>query len=140
MDKVIKKRIVINATAAKVWDALVNKEIIKQYMFGTETTSDWMKGSSISFTGEFNGMSYKDGGEILEIEQNKILSYTYWSSMSGIEDIPENYAVVTYKLDGEDGAIELTVEQSNIPTESMYENSNAHWGAVLHQIKEIVEG
>lgn len=140
MEKTIKESILIQAGISKVWDALVNKEIIKQYMFGTETTSDWTKGSAISFTGEFNGMQYKDGGEILEIETNKILSYTYWSSMSGIEDIPENYAVVTFTLSDSEQGVQLTIEQSNIPTESMYENSAAHWGAVLKQIKEIVEG
>lgn len=139
MDRVIKESIVINAEVAKVWDALVNKEIIKQYMFGTETTSDWTKGSAISFTGEYNGTQYKDGGKILEIEPNKILSYTYWSSMSGLADVPENYAVVTFMLDNVDDGIELTVEQSKIPTESMYENSKNHWGFVLKNIKNIVE-
>ncbi|HHB51488.1 MAG TPA: SRPBCC domain-containing protein, partial [Saprospiraceae bacterium] len=38
MDKDLKvsKSITINATAEQVWDALVNPEKIKKYLFGTE--------------------------------------------------------------------------------------------------------
>ena len=31
----------INAPAAEVWDALVNPEKIKQYMFGTDVVTSW---------------------------------------------------------------------------------------------------
>jgi len=37
-------RVKIAAPATKVWDALVNPETIKQYMFGTTAVSDWKKG------------------------------------------------------------------------------------------------
>jgi len=40
-----RKSITINAPAAKVWDALINPELIKQYLFGTEAISDWEVGS-----------------------------------------------------------------------------------------------
>jgi len=41
----IKNTIVINAPASKVWDALVNPEQTKKYMFGCETICDWQPGS-----------------------------------------------------------------------------------------------
>jgi uncharacterized protein YndB with AHSA1/START domain len=31
----------INAPVDKVWDALVTPELIKEYMFGADVTSDW---------------------------------------------------------------------------------------------------
>ncbi len=37
-----------------------------------------------------------------ENEQNKILSYSYWSGFSGLEDKPENYSLVTYTLESSD--------------------------------------
>jgi uncharacterized protein YndB with AHSA1/START domain len=37
--------ITINAYSTKVWNALVNPEAIKQYMFGTNAVSDWHAGS-----------------------------------------------------------------------------------------------
>ena len=53
MDKgfVVKKSIFVNADVANVWDALVNPEKIKQYLFGTNTISDWKVGSRISYKG-----------------------------------------------------------------------------------------
>jgi len=39
----------IGAPAAKVWDALVNPQLIKQYMFGTTVASDWQEGSPITW-------------------------------------------------------------------------------------------
>lgn len=135
----VTKSISINAPAEKVWHALTDKESIRQYMFGTETTCDWQKGSKITFSGSYEGFEYQDGGEILDIEPNKKMVYSYWSSMSGVEDIPENYARITYTLEEKDGVTELTVEQADSPTESMHENSAKHWPMTLQKIKEVVE-
>jgi uncharacterized protein YndB with AHSA1/START domain len=40
-------KIKIDAPLAKVWNALVNPEIIREYMFGTHVISDWKVGSQI---------------------------------------------------------------------------------------------
>ncbi|MCB9045693.1 MAG: SRPBCC domain-containing protein [Chitinophagales bacterium] len=107
----IKHSITINATPADVWRALTDKDLIREYMFGTETTCDWQKGSKLSYTGEYEGHKYNDGGEILEAEPERLLKHTYWSSMSGVEDIPENYALVTYTITPGNGGTILTAEQ-----------------------------
>lgn len=43
----IKNTITINAPITKVWDALINPEQTKKYMFGCEAVSDWKVGSSL---------------------------------------------------------------------------------------------
>ncbi len=50
----------IKAPLAKVWEALTNPEIISQYMFGAEVTSDWQVGSDIYWRGEWKGKSFED--------------------------------------------------------------------------------
>lgn len=139
MENMVKKSILINATKEAVWEALTDKEIIKEYLFGTETNTDWKKGSPIIFTGNYEGYEYRDGGTILDIVPNEKLVYTYWASMSGVEDIPENYATVTYRVKEADGATELAIEQANSPTESMHKEADQHWPITLQKIKEIVE-
>ena len=52
---IAKATITINAPVERVWDALVNPGIIKQYMFGTEVVSDWEEGSPIVWKGEWQG-------------------------------------------------------------------------------------
>jgi uncharacterized protein YndB with AHSA1/START domain len=44
---IAKASISINTPTAKVWNALTNPEVIKQYMFGTNVISDWREGSPI---------------------------------------------------------------------------------------------
>jgi uncharacterized protein YndB with AHSA1/START domain len=67
----------INSSLADVWDALINPEKIKLYLFGTNTQCDWKVGSTLRFTGEWEGKAYEDKGTILSIEKEKLLKYTY---------------------------------------------------------------
>lgn len=129
----------IHASAERVWDALVDPEQIKQYLFGTRATSDWQKGSSITYTGEWNGKLYEDKGAIVDIIPGKILHTTYYSSMSGKEDIPENYANVVYQIDPEEDQTILTVTQDNIDTEEAMQHSRDNWNQVLERLKTMIE-
>jgi uncharacterized protein YndB with AHSA1/START domain len=129
----------IHGTVENVWEALTNPELIKLYFFGTNTVTDWKAGSPIKFYGEWEGKHYEDKGTILEVETEKLIRYSYWSSMSGIEDKPENYVIVTYKIDGSDNDVNLTVMQENIPDEKMKAHSIENWNKVLDGLKKVVE-
>ncbi len=131
--------IIINAPTSKVWQALTNPEIIKQYFFGTDTVTDWKIGSPIIFKGEWQGKKYQDKGTILNFEPNKQIKYSYWSSMSGTEDRPENYANVTYDVSENSNGTMVTITQDNIPTEKSKEQSEQHWGKVLADLKTLME-
>lgn len=132
--------VTINATVSKVWDALTKPEIIKQYFFGTNTITDWKPGHPIKFKGEWQGKSYEDKGTILDIKKNKLIKYDYWSSMSGIEDKPESYVIITFQLSGEDGNVTVNLVQENIPDEKMKVHSEENWNKVLNGLKEVAEG
>lgn len=129
----------INASLANVWDALINPEKIKQYLFGTNTICDWKIGSSLRFTGEWEGKSYEDKGTILAIEKEKQLSYNYWSNFSGVPDVPENYQIVTFKLEDAHGKTRLHLTQQNILSEETKAHSNENWKMVLNSLKELAE-
>src|SRR5690349_12882914 len=103
--------IVIKANITSVWEALTKPELIKKYFFGTTVVSDWKVGSPIKFTGEWEGKTYEDKGTILAYETARLLTYTYWSSMSGKEDTPENYQTVSYHLSGSADKTTLTITQ-----------------------------
>ncbi|HEY5970158.1 MAG TPA: SRPBCC domain-containing protein, partial [Chitinophagaceae bacterium] len=78
-----KAQTIINATTDKVWDALINPEMIKKYMFGTTAISDWKEGSKIIWKGEWDGKSYEDKGKILQLESQRRLQYSHYSPLSG---------------------------------------------------------
>jgi len=129
----------INADAAAVWKALITPEMIKQYLFGTETECAWIVGSPIFFRGEYQGKTYEDKGVILEILPEQKLRYSYWSSMSGTPDLPEYYVNVTYELTRAGTGTILTIHQDGIKTEASRTHSEENWGFVLEGIKKIVE-
>ena len=88
----VKNSIVINASTEKVWDALVNPEQTKKYMFGCETVSDWKVGTSLLWRGEYEGKEMVFvKGTIVDIKPGKFLAYTTIDPNSTIDDISENY-------------------------------------------------
>jgi uncharacterized protein YndB with AHSA1/START domain len=129
----------INASASKVWDALTTPSIIKQYFFGTDAISDWEEGSPLIFKGEWQGKSYQDKGTILDKVPQRLFRYSYWSSMSGIEDEPENYVIVTYELSEKNKQTTLTITQQNIPDEKTKQHSEQNWNKVLGDLKQLLE-
>lgn len=135
----VEKSIFINASPGKVWESITDPAMVKEYLFGTDMTADWRVGGRISYKGVWEGKKYEDGGTILEIESEKILKSTYWSSMSGIEDKPENYMVVTYTLTKKDNGTTLKVTQDNNKTEESKDHSGENWEMVLEGIKRICE-
>src|SRR5664279_3402869 len=104
----------VNATPAQVWNVLTTPKLIKRYLMGTDVSTDWKEGSTITYKGEYEGKKYHDKGIIKKVEPEKLLQSTYLSSMSGKEDKPENYNLVTYKLTKSDDKTVVTLSQDNI--------------------------
>lgn len=136
---VAKSEIEINADIARVWNALIDPELIKQYLFGTEAVSEWKVGSTISFKGKWEDRDYEDKGIILILEENKTFQYAYWTSFSGLEDKRENYVNITYELSAEGQSTILSVTQDNIDTEEMIDGISDNWKLILNEIKKIIE-
>jgi uncharacterized protein YndB with AHSA1/START domain len=127
----------IDAPASEVWSALTTPEIIKKYFFGSEVETDWAEGSPIVFRGEYDGRRYEDRGRIRDVEDQKSLSFTHWSEMSGKPDSPENYATVTYDLKKLGGKTEVKVTQTNCMGDA--EQTKKNWRMVLDGLKKTVE-
>jgi uncharacterized protein YndB with AHSA1/START domain len=135
-----KSTIQIEAPASKVWDALVNPILIKQYLFDTEVTTDWKVGSSITYKGVWEGKPYEDKGTILDIEPERRLVSTYWSAFSGLPDAPEHYQTVRYELNPNGGThTMLTVTQENIQSEEDVTRFEQNWHMTLEAMKKVIE-
>lgn len=128
---IVSKSIDINAAPSKVW--------IKEYLFGTETITDWKVGSAIIFQGEYNGHKYRDKGVVLENILNELLVYSYWSGFSGLEDKPENYSLVTYRLTNSNNITKLTWTQKGYANEEGHKHSEEGMDEFLRTIKRIIE-
>ena len=131
--------IVIDAPRARVWEALTKPELVKRYFFDTEMTTDWNLNSPIVFRGEWQGKPYEDHGTVLNFEPQEAFSYSYWSSWSGHDDIPELRQIIQCRLSEEPGGIRVGIEQSNISTQELADQSTKNWNEALGGLKKLFE-
>jgi len=131
--------ITIEANSSKVWEAIINPVSIRKYLFGTNVISDWEEGSDITYEGSYEGKRYKDKGKILKLMPEEVFQSTYWSSMGGKEDLPENYNTVTYRLKPIKEMTLVTISQDNIRSEQEKEHVTENWKNVLKALKKLVE-
>lgn len=130
---------VIHAPAARVWQALIDPALVRQYLYGAEVESGWQVGSPITFKGEWQGKAYADKGQILELEPGRRLKVTHYSPLSGLPDAPENYHVVTYAVAGDGDQSRLTITQENNRSQAEVDESRKTWGMILGNIKKLLE-
>lgn len=143
----ITNSISIKGPISIVWDALINPEKTKIYMYGCETVSDWEIGSTLLWKGSYEGkeMIFVKG-TVLELIPEKKLVYSVFDPNSTMPDIPENYLSVTYDLNSENGNTILTVTQGDYSKvaegqrryEQAYDNGEG-WNPILNAIKKMIE-
>jgi uncharacterized protein YndB with AHSA1/START domain len=136
---IAKAQVSVNAPITKVWDALVNPDLIRQYMFGTNAVSDWKEGAPIIWKGEWEGKPYADKGVILKLKPGRVLQYSHFSPLSGQPDVPENYHTVTIELSSVDAGTLVRLSQDNNATEEEREHSEQNWGLMLASLKKLLE-
>ena len=129
----------INAPAQRVWDALTDPDKIARYMFGSRVETDWQAGSAITWEGEFQGRSYQDKGEIVQVVPGRKLVVTHFSPLSGQPDEPANYHTVSYELTERDGGTHVFLSQDNNASDDEAKHSTDTWQSMLTGLKDVVE-
>ena len=134
----IKCTTTLHAPVERVWQALTEPAIVKQYFFGSELVTNWEVGAPIYFQGEWEGKPYKDKGVVLEYEANKRLAFSYLSNWSGKEDLPENYLWVCYEVEPTGTGTALTILQTNYDEERA-KHSEGNRAALMEELRKVVE-
>ena len=138
-DLIAKASVTVDAATQKVWEALINPEQIKQYMFGTTVKSDWAEGSPITWKGEWEGKSYEDKGTLLKVEPGEVLQYSHFSPLSGMPDEPESYHTVTIQLSKDGDQTRVSLEQDKNSSEEERDHSQKNWESMLQELKKLLE-
>jgi uncharacterized protein YndB with AHSA1/START domain len=138
-NRIARATIRINATSERVWDALVDSNAIKQYMFGAQVHSDWQEGSAITWKGEWQGKPYEDKGVVLSVKPKRKIQYSHFSPTSGLPDKPENYHTVTIELASAGDYTDVLLAQDNNESDEAKESSQRNWETMLDSLKKYVE-
>jgi uncharacterized protein YndB with AHSA1/START domain len=134
--------ITINAAPYKIWNALTNPRLMKEWMgepeMQIEVSTDWKVNSSIMITGFHHG-KFESKGFILQYEKEKKLSYSQLDSVSQLPDKIENYTILEFILFPLDQKTHLTIHIVNFPTEVIRKHLELYWTTTIHIIKNIAE-
>jgi uncharacterized protein YndB with AHSA1/START domain len=136
---------IVEGSPDQVWHALTDPALVREYFMGATVRSHWKVGNPITFSGEWQGKSFEDKGEILTAEPGKELRFSHWSPLSGSADAPENYHVVDITLDADGAKTRVTLSQSNLDGRLTDEDRDkradyeANWSTVLEGLRGVVE-
>ena len=99
----------INVSAEKVWEALTNPTLVKQWQFGSDLITTWETGTKIRFETLWEGTLYEQWGTVLVFNLYKIIQYNLFAPRPDLEDRPENYFTMTYSLTQEADVVKLDI-------------------------------
>ncbi|GAB0118969.1 SRPBCC family protein [Acidisoma sp. 7E03] len=127
----------IRATPERVWAALTDAELMRQYWFGMHCESDWRAGSAWRLLSE-TGDVY-DSGEILEAEAPHRLVIR-WHHQKRPELQAEGPSLCRMELEEAKGAVKLTITHSiGHPASKVIEAVSGGWPKVLSNLKSLLE-
>lgn len=129
--------VTIDAPASKVFEALTQPELVKQWQFGKTVESNWQEGDAIKFIAEMEGTVLEQWGTILEVRPNELLKYNLFTPAPGIEEKPEHYNITSYILTNDNGKTQIElVQEDNRPLGFVA----ATLKPILVALKKVVEG
>ena len=129
----------IHAPTNRVWRALTDPALVSKWMMGATVDSGWKKGDPITWNGEYEGKTYSDKGEVLDVDPGKRLVHTHFSAMSGAEDRPENYHRLDWKLAADGDATKLTLVQLGAHSQQEADQFKQNWAMMLDGLRDTAQ-
>jgi uncharacterized protein YndB with AHSA1/START domain len=131
----------IRAPATKVWRALTEPDLVKQWQYGSDLQTTWAPGTPIVFRNEWNGQTFEQKGTVLEFTPGARLKYSLFFPRPDLEDIPENHFFMTYELTGRGDVTSVLFRQEDPrPSDPDESAAGSEEGPdVLAGLKELVE-
>ena len=127
----------IRTTPAKLWEALTEPHVIRQYWFDTTVECDWKKGSPWKMVSPDGILT--DTGEILEIAPSRRMVIR-WQNEWNPELKAEGPSRCTYELEPVDSAVKLTVtHEIDRPESRLIAAVSGAWPNCLSNLKSLLE-
>lgn len=132
-------KLTVKAPSAKVWDALTNPEMVRQWQYGSQLITDLQVGSSIRFRTEWDGQVFEQWGTVLEVILNQKLRYSLFAPRPDLEDIPENYFTMEYRLTEQGENTLLVIVQEDHRPGAKQEEEQGEDNPILNALKTLIE-
>lgn len=119
----------------RAWSALIDPQLVAQYMQGAKLTTDWQEGSAIKWEGTANGKAFHALGKVLQVREPDLLQFTHIDTSSQVT--PEKHTI-TIELRHAGGATHLRLTQDNNASEDAARKSEATWTTMLDAMKRAL--
>lgn len=126
----------IQSTPEKVWNALVDPELTRQYWFNHHNASDWKTGSKWSHQLYDNPSVVHIVGKVVESTPPNRLVVTWVSPADEGNDARTSR--VTYDIEPFGDSVKLTVTHEELYLE-MFESVSFGWPIVISNLKTLLE-
>ncbi len=121
----------VPVTADQAWEILATARGFQKMFPGIRVEGDWRQGGQVTWSGEWEGKTFRDEATILEYRAPKLFSYSYWTSFAGLPNLPENCQTITCSFDAVTDGTKVTIRQTNILTQESRDHSEKNWAEVL---------
>jgi uncharacterized protein YndB with AHSA1/START domain len=128
--------IYIRTTPERLWEAITDPEIRKNFNFGAGVVSDWTPGSRLEMGAPQAGLLLGDG-EVLEVDRPKRLVHTMTALWSD-EVKSEGSSRVTWEIEPIEDSCRLTVTHDQL-REGANEQLFGGWPMILSGLKTWLE-
>jgi uncharacterized protein YndB with AHSA1/START domain len=127
----------IRTTPEKLWQALIEPELTRQYWAETWQESEWKKGATWQIMIPDGRVA--DSGEILEIDPPRKLVLS-WRNEFRPALKAEGYSRLTYQLEQQGDMVKLTVlHQIDRPDSKLIQAVSGGWPVILASLKSLLE-
>ena len=128
----------ISTTPEKLWNALTDGELTKQYWVRHRNASDWKPGSPWRHEDYDNPKLVDIAGQVLESAPPRRLVLT-WANPSELAD-PAKVSRVTFEIEPFKDIVRLTVTHEELESDSaMLKGITTGWPIVLSSLKTFLE-
>jgi len=127
--------IYIEAPVEKVWDALIDPEMTKDYWGRRRNASDWKTGSRWQHEDYDDPSDVAVAGTVVESDRPHRLVLT-WARPDNLD--PDKVSRVTFTIEEQFGTAKLTVLHSELD-EEMRKAISGGWPPILSSLKTMLE-
>ena len=128
----------IRTTPDKLWQALTDPEISKQYFYGGSLISEWRPGSSYALHDGDGNVNMLEG-KVLEVDKPRKLVHTFLA-VHDDEQRKERPSRVTWQIEPLGEVCKLTVTHDGfVPGSNVLPAISQGWPAVLSSLKTLLE-
>jgi uncharacterized protein YndB with AHSA1/START domain len=126
----------IQAPCEKIWDALIDPEMNKEYWGRHCNVSDWKVGSRWQHADYDDRTEVRVAGTVIESDRPHRLVLS-WARPEHLDD-PDKVSKVTFTIEEQFGSSKLTMIHSDLDTE-MLKAISGGWPPILSSLKTLLE-